>query len=214
MTGNRQSLQLYRHPLSGHAHRAQLALGLLGLPYELMEIDLKKGEQKTPEFLKISPFGQVPVLVDDGTAVFDSNAILVYLATRYDAQERRWLPRDPITQASVQAWLSVAAGQIAFGPAAARLINVFGVQRDPKEAIARAHALLGVMERHLAGRTFLVGDAPTIADIAGYSYIWAAPEGDVDLAAYPAVRSWLARIEALPGFVPFVQTPVGLRTAA
>ncbi|MBS0453235.1 MAG: glutathione S-transferase [Proteobacteria bacterium] len=207
-------MQLYRHTLSGHAHRAQLALGLLGLPHELIEVDLRKGEQKTPEFLKISPFGQVPVLMDNGVTVFDSNAILVYLATRYDAQERRWLPRDPVAQASVQAWLSVAAGQIAFGPAAARLINVFGVQRDPQEPIARAHALLKVMGRHLAERSFLVGDAPTIADIAGYSYTWAAPEGSVDLAPYPAVREWLSRIESLPGFVPFVQTPVGLRAAA
>ncbi|MBS0340538.1 MAG: glutathione S-transferase [Proteobacteria bacterium] len=214
MTNNRPPLQLYRHPLSGHSHRVQLALGLLGLPCELIEIDLRKGEQKAPEFLKISPFGQVPVLVDNGTTVFDSNAILVYLATRHDADERRWLPRDPAAQAGVQAWLSVAAGQIAFGPATARLINVFGVQRDPHEAIARAHALFKVMELHLAERTFLVGDAPTIADIAGYSYISAAPEGNVDLAPYPALRNWLARIEALPGFVPFVQTPVGLRSAA
>ena len=214
MTADRQPLQLYRHPLSGHAHRAQLALGFLELPYELIEVDLKKGEQKAPEFLEISPFGQVPVLVDNGTAVFDSNAILVYLATRYDGHDRRWLPRDPVAQASVQAWLSVAAGQIAFGPATARLINVFGAQRDLQEAITRSHALLKVIEHHLAARTFLVGEAPTIADIAGYSYIWAAPEGGVDLTPYPAVSRWLARIEALPGFVPFVQTPVGLRCAA
>ena len=213
MTNNRQPLQLYRHTLSGHAHRAQLALGLLGLPHELIEVDLRKGEQKTPEFLKISPFGQVPVLVDGDTTVFDSNAILVYLATRYDDQERRWLPRDPVAQARVQAWLSVAAGQIAFGPAAARLITVFGAQRDPQEAIARSHALLKVMEQHLSAQGFLVGDSPTIADIAGYSYLWAAPEGGVDLAPYPAVRAWLSRIESLRGFVPFVETPVGLRAA-
>ena len=214
MTNNRQPLQLYRHTLSGHAHRAQLALGLLDLPHELIEVDLRKGEQKTPEFLKISPFGQVPVLVDGDTTVFDSNAILVYLATRYDDKERRWLPRDPVAQARVQAWLSVAAGQIAFGPAAARLINVFGVQRDPQEAITRSHALLKVMEQHLGAQGFLVGGSPTIADIAGYSYLWAAPEGGVDLAPYPAVRAWLSRIENLRGFVPFVQTPVGLRAAA
>lgn len=214
MTANRQPLQLYRHALSGHAHRAQLALGLLDLPHELIDVDLRKGEQKTPEFLKISPFGQVPVLVDGDISVFDSNAILVYLATRYDQEERRWLPHDPVVQSRVQAWLSVAAGHIAFGPAAARLINVFGIQRDPQEAITRSHALLKVMETHLGNRAFLASDAPTIADIAGYSYLWAAPEGNVDLAPYPAVRAWLARIERLPGFVPFVQTPVGLRAVA
>ena len=164
---------------------------------------------KSPEFLKLNPFGQVPVLDDDGTALFDSNAILVYLATKYDA-DRRWLPRDPKGQADVQAWLSVAAGLIAFGPAAARLITVFGAKYNPEDVISRAHGLLRVMNAQLATRHFLVGHDATLADIAGYSYISAAPEGNVDLAAYPNVRAWLARVEALPGFVPFQKTPVGL----
>ncbi|SFM97108.1 glutathione S-transferase family protein [Variovorax sp. OV329] len=206
----RAPLQLHRFALSGHAHRVHLALGLMGLPYELIDVDLPKGEHKTPEFLKMHPFGQVPVLVDGDDAVFDSNAILVYLATRYDADERCWLPRDALAQARVQAWLSVAAGQIAFGPASARLVTLFGQKLDADSLIARSHALLKVMDKHLSTQAFLAADAPTIADIAGYSYIWAAPEGNVDLADYPAVRAWLARIEALPGFVPFIRSPVGL----
>jgi glutathione S-transferase len=203
------SIKLHRHPLSGHSHRAQLALSLLGVPHELVDVDLMKGAHKAPEFVKLSPFGQVPVLDDHGTTLFDSNAILVYLATLYDA-DRRWLPRDPKGQADVQAWLSVAAGQIAFGPAAARLITVFGAKYNPDDVIGRAHALLKVMDTQLATRAFLVGDGATLADIAGYSYIAAAPEGNVDLAAYPNVRAWLARVEALPGFVPFQKTAVGL----
>jgi glutathione S-transferase len=110
----------------------------------------------------------------------------------------------------VQAWLSVAAGQIAFGPAAARLITVFGAKYNPEDVIGRAHTLLKVMEAQLATRSFLVGSTATVADIAGYSYVAAAPEGNVDLAAYPNVRTWLARVEALPGFVPFQKTAVGL----
>jgi glutathione S-transferase len=204
------SIKLHRHPLSGHSHRAQLALSLMGLPHELVDVDLMKGAHKAPDFVKLSPFGQVPVLDDDGSIVFDSNAILVYLATRYDA-DRRWLPRDPKGQADVQAWLSVAAGQIAFGPAAARLITVFGAKYNPEDVIGRAHGLLKVMDAQLGARTFLVGNDATLADIAGYSYIAAAPEGNVDLSAYPNVRAWLARVEALPGFVPFQKTPVGLR---
>ena len=210
MTSLHTPLRLHRFSLSGHAHRVHLALGLMELPYELVDVDLRKGEHKTPEFLRMHPFGQVPVLVDGDTTVFDSNAILVYLATRYDAEDRRWPPRDPLAQARVQAWLSVAAGQIAFGPAAARLVTLFGRKLDADELIARSHALLEVMDKHLATQPFLAIDTPTIADIAGYSYIWAAPEGNVDLAAYPAVRAWLARIEALPGFVPFIRSPVGL----
>jgi glutathione S-transferase len=203
------SLKLHRHPLSGHSHRAQLALSLMGLPHELIEVDLMKGAHKSPEFVKLSPFGQVPVLDDDGTIVFDSNAILVYLATKYDA-DRRWLPRDPKGQADVQAWLSVSAGQIAYGPAAARLITVFGAKLNADDVIGRSHGLLKVMDAQLATRSFLVGNEATLADMAGYSYISAAPEGNVDLAGYARVRAWLARVEALPGFVPFQKTPVGL----
>lgn len=203
------TIKLHRHPLSGHSHRVQLALSLMGLPHELIDVDLMKGAHKAPEFVKHSPFGQVPMLDDNGTMLFDSNAILVYLATKYDAQ-RRWLPQDPKGQADVQAWLSVAAGQIAFGPAAARLITVFGAKYNPEDVIGRAHALLKVMDGQLATRHFLVGDQATLADIAGYSYVWAAPEGNVDLSLYPHVLAWLARVEALPGLVPFHKTPVGL----
>jgi glutathione S-transferase len=203
------SVTLYGFPLSGHSHRVQLALSLMGLPHEVVQVDLKNGAHKSPEFLRLNPFGQVPVLDDNGTTLFDSNAILVYLATQYDA-DRRWLPRDPKGQADVQAWLSVAAGLVAFGPAAARLITVFGARLNPEEVIGRAHGLLKVMDLQLAARPFLVGNSATLADIAGYSYIAAAPEGNVDLAAYPNVRAWLERVQVLPGFVPFPKTPVGL----
>ncbi|WP_310732803.1 glutathione S-transferase family protein [Sphaerotilus montanus] len=202
-------MTLHGFPLSGHSHRVQLALSLMGLPHQVVQVDLKNGAHKSPEFLQLNPFGQVPVLDDGGTTLFDSNAILVYLATKYDA-DHRWLPRDPKGQADVQAWLSVAAGQIAFGPAAARLITVFGARINPEDVIGRAHGLLKVMDAQLAARHFLVGNSATLADIAGYSYVSAAPEGNVDLAAYPNVRAWLARVEALPGFVPFQKTPVGL----
>ena len=201
--------KLYRHPLSGHAHRAQLALSLLGVPHELVEVDLMQAAHRSPEFLALNPFGQVPVLDDKGTIVADSNAILVYLAQKYD-NHGTWYPRDPKGQADVQLWLSVAAGLIAFGPAAARLITVFGAKTNAQEVIARANSLLQVMDKHLATRQWLAGNGPTIADIAGYSYVAAAPEGNVDLAGFAQVRAWLQRIEALPGFVPMQKTRVGL----
>ncbi|MCI4431676.1 MAG: glutathione S-transferase [Burkholderiales bacterium] len=203
------TLKLHRHPLSGHSHRVQLALSLMGLPFEMTDVDLMKAAHKSPEFIKLNPFGQVPVLEDGDTVVFDSNAILVYLAAKFDPAGR-WLPRDAKGQADVQAWFSVAAGQIAFGPATARLVTVFGAQRDAQDAIARAHALLKVMDARLGISAFLTGAAANLADVAAYSYISAAPEGNVDLGAYANVRSWLARIEAMPGFVPFHKTAVGL----
>ena len=205
-------MKLYHHPLSGHAHRARLGLAFLGVPHALVEVDLKSGAHKTPEFLALNPFGQVPVLDDDGVIVSDSNAILVYVAKR--AGRTDWLPEDPGGSAAVQRWLSVAAGEVAYGPAAARLVTVFGATFDPAEVIGRAHTLLRRIEAHLAGRDWLVGERPTIADVALYSYVARAPEGNVDLAGYPNVNAFLRRVEALPGFVPFAETPAGLTAAA
>ncbi|WP_448098840.1 glutathione S-transferase family protein [Luteibacter yeojuensis] len=201
-------MKLYHHPLSGHSHRARLFVSLLGLPHELVEVDLMAGAHKTPEFLKLNPFGQVPLLDDEGVVVADSNAILVYLAKK--AGRTDWLPDDPAGAAAVQRWLSVAAGDVAYGPAAARLITVFGAKYDANEVIARAHVLLKRLEARLSAQDWLASGHPTIADVAIYSYIARAPEGNVDLSDYPAVNAFLRRIEDLPGFVPFARTPVGL----
>jgi len=205
-------LKIHHHPLSGHSHRVVLFASLLGLNAELVEVDLKSGAHKKPEFLALNPFGQVPVLEDDGVAIADSNAILVYLANK--SGQRAWLPEDARGAAAVQRWLSVAAGEVAYGPAAARLITVFGAGFNAEEVIGRAHALLNKLEAHLANREWLAADHPTIADVAIYSYLARAPEGNVDLSAYTAVKGFLGRVEALPGFVPFVQTPAGLTANA
>lgn len=206
-------MKLYLHPLSGHSHRARLFASLLGLAPELIEVDLMAGAHKTPEFLALNPFGQVPVLVDDdGTVIADSLAILVYLARKTGRTD--WFPDDAEGTARVQRWLSVAAGEVAYGPAAARLITVFGAKYNPDEVIARAHALLGKLEASLADRAWLAADHATIADVAIYSYVARAPEGNVDLAGYPLVRAFLRRVEALPGFTPFVETAAGLCAAA
>lgn len=205
-----QPIKLYRMAISGHCHRIELFLSLLDLPFELINVDLTTGAHKKPEFLALNPFGQLPVIQDGDVTLADSNAILVYLATRYAAPSASWLPKDALAAASVQRWLSVAAGPLAFGPAAARVIQLFKRPDSPEAAIARAHALFAVMEQQLDQSTYLVGNAPTLADVANYSYIARAPEGNVSLDAYPKLRAWLARIEALPGFVPMIRTPVGL----
>jgi glutathione S-transferase len=197
-----QPIRLYRHVLSGHAHRVELFLSLLGLPCEKIDVDMVRGAHKAPEFIaRNNPFGQVPVMEDGDVAIADSNAILVYLATRYDP-DGRWLPRDAVGAARVQQWLSVAAGQLAYGPVQARFIKLFGARLDLDRAQAISRKLLEVLDKELANRQFLAGDAPTIADIALYSYTAHAPEGGVPLEPYGHVRAWLARIEALPGFVP------------
>ncbi|MCG6542008.1 glutathione S-transferase [Pseudomonas sp. KSR10] len=204
------AIKLYRHPLSGHAHRVELLLSLMKLPTELVLVDLANGAHKKPEFLAINAFGQVPVIEDNGTTLSDSNAILVYLAKKYGGGS--WLAEDPLGAARIQRWLSVAAGQIAYGPAAARLITVFGAPLNADDVTARSHALLKVMDSELTSSPFLAGNTATIADVANYTYIAHAPEGNVSLQAYPNVRAWLERIEALPGFVPMQRTAVGLQS--
>lgn len=207
-----QAIKLYNFPRSGHAHRVELMLSLLQLPTELIFVDLAKGEHKQPTYLAINPFGQVPAIDDQGVVLADSNAILVYLAQKYG--NGRWLPADPVGAAKVQRWLSIAAGPIAFGPARARLITVFGAAYNAEEVIAYSHIWLKMIDQELADSPYLVGSEPTIADLAAYSYIAHAPEGNVSLEDYANVRAWLARIEALPGFVGMPRTVTGLQKTA
>ncbi|WP_020407929.1 glutathione S-transferase family protein [Hahella ganghwensis] len=203
-----QPVKLYQYPLSGHCHRVQLFLSILNLPYELVMVDLLKGEHKQPSFLELNAFGQVPVMDDSGIILADSNAILVYLASRYD--DGAWLPTDPERAGTTQRWLSVAATALLNGPGSARLITLFGAKLNVEEALKKSADLLAIMEAELSRREFFVGSTPTIADIAMYTYTAHAPEGNVSLEPYPHVLSWLKRIEALPGFVPMEQSPVGL----
>lgn len=205
-----RAIKLYRAAISGHSHRVELFLSLLGVPFELIDVDLMSGAHKKPDFLAMNPFGQVPVIEDGEVTLADSNAILVYLTHRYAQDAESWLPSEPLAAAQVQRWLSVAAGPLAFGPSAARVIQLFKSPASPDEAMARAHALFRVMEQQLAESAFLTGGKVTLADIANYSYVARAPEGNVSLETYPNVRAWLARVEALPRFVPMVKSPVGL----
>ena len=201
-------MKLYFHPISGHAHRARLFLSLIGADVDIVTVDLTKGEHKTPAYLAMDRFGQVPLLEDDGQYIADSNAIMVYAAKKFGRTE--WLPEDAAGAAKVQRWLSVAAGHIAFGPGAARLITLFNAGFNPEEVINRAHAILKLIDAELEGREWIAAERPTIADIALYSYIASAPEGNVDISTYANVNGWLARIEALPSFVEFSKNAVGL----
>ena len=162
------AIHLYRFALSGHSHRVQLMLSLLQLPCTSHDVNLAAGEHKSPAFLARNAFGQVPVIEDGDFTLADSNAILVYLALTYDPQ-RRWLPLDPRAQASIQRWLSVAAGPLAFGPAAARVATLFGRPAN-QQSHGTAQTLFDLMERHLTDRSWLATDEATIADIAMYSY--------------------------------------------
>lgn len=198
-------MRLHRNAISGHCHRVELFLNILNVPYESIDVDLRAGGHKTPEFLALNPFGQIPVLEDGELVLADSNAILVYLASKYDPN-RQWLPTDPVRAARVQRWLSVAAGPLAYGPAAARRISLFKTPQDLVFAQGIATGLLKVLDAVLASEPYFAGQSPTLADLAMYAYTARAPEGRVDLAPYGNVNGWLRRIEGLPGFVPMLQS--------
>ncbi|MDN7749612.1 glutathione S-transferase family protein [Burkholderia gladioli] len=199
-------MQLHSFHLSGHSHRVRLFLSLLGVEHEVHEVDLRQRQQKSPDYLRINPLGQVPALVDGEQVIVDSTAILVYLARKHGPS---WLPADATGAARVQRWLSAASGEVAHGLAAARAIQLFKLPRDPAEAIAQGEAFLAALDRELAGSDWLAGNAPTIADVAIYAYVARAGEGKVDRSDCRNVTRWLERVEALPGFVPFVRSPIG-----
>jgi glutathione S-transferase len=201
------SINIYSFPLSGHAHRVELFAGLSGIAHQVINVDLAAGEHKQATFLAINPTGQVPAIQDGDVTITDSNAILVYLAKKYAPE---FLPQNPVTQAEIQKFLTLAAGEIAFGPAAVRLINVFKAPLDVDFAKSTAENVFSKLEAHLEGREFLVAEKPTIADVAIYSYTAHAPEGGVSLDSYPNIRRLLTNIENLKGFVPMQSTKVGL----
>lgn len=194
------TIKLYGTPLSGHCHRVSLLLDMLQLPYEFIESAAKR---QSPEFLQLNPLGQVPVLTDGDLVLCDSNAILVYLVKRY-APESNWLSDDAVESAHIQRWLSIAAGEVRYGPASARMTSLWQLKGevDIELAATIAAKLLRVMNAHLADRNWLATAQPTIADLACYSYIAHASEGRISLEPYPAVRTWLKRVEALPKFRP------------
>ncbi len=199
-------MKLYELALSGHSHRVKLFLNLLGEEFQSVPVDLLNGAHKQPEYLQMNPFGQVPVLQDDSETIADSNAILVYLASKYDAA-RKWYPEDPLKAAQIQIWLSKAANELANSVAAARLVTVFNASLDHDALKVKAHELLNIMNDHLADKDYFVGNSPTIADIAMFSYTAHAEEGGVSLKNYRNVTRWIKNIEALPGFVAMPSTP-------
>ncbi|QEW32444.1 glutathione S-transferase [Erwinia billingiae] len=199
------ALTLYTTPLSGHGHRVKLLLTLLNLPFEEREAGAE--QRKTAEFLAVNPLGQVPVLIDDGTAIVDSNAILIWLVKRY-APDSQWLPKDLKQEVEVHQWLAKAAGEIRYGVASARLIKQFSTPENYDSAKSVAAKFLPRMAQHLSGRRWLVGEQATLADVACYAYVACAPEGGITLTPFPAIQRWIQQVEAIPGFVGLPPLPI------
>lgn len=194
----------YGNPISGNAHKVYNFLNILGVPFENKDVDLGAGEHKSPDFLALNKLGQIPVMTDDDIVLRDSVAILTYLARQYDASNQ-WLPTDSYQLALVQQWLSVSVNEIRGGPAMIRAIKLFGMSDDTAPVIEKTEKLFNeLFEPHLKNNDWLVGDDPTIADIACYSYIARVDDGDFSLEPYSALRGWLSRVEAIKGFAPML----------
>lgn len=192
-------MKLYNLELSGNCYKVRLFAGLAGIPLDIEAVDFLDGAHKRPPLIDLNPWGELPVLQDGDLALRDSQAILVYLAARY--ADERWLPRDAAGMAQVMQWLSTAANEVQNGPAAARLVDKFGSAIDKADTLRRSARILPLIEAHLAKQDWLALDRPTIADCAVFPYVALAPEGGISLADYPAIRAWIARVKALPGFV-------------
>jgi glutathione S-transferase len=191
-------MKLYDFELSGNAYKIRLMLALLGQRYDARSVDIFSGENRKPEFLRLNPRGQVPVLSDGDYTVWDSQAILVYLARKYGGDT--WLPSDPRCMGDIMQWLAVSENEVLYGLGRARVISKFKLSGDLEAAQKSGRAILAVMEQHLATRDWLTCGRATIADVACYPYVALAPEGGIDLAPYPAVRAWIARVQKLPNY--------------
>lgn len=192
-------MKLYDLDVSGNCHKVRLFLSILGKPVELVPVDFMDGEHKRPPMTDLNPFGEIPIFVDGDVVLRDSQAILVYLARKYD--ETDWLPLDAAPMAQVMEWVGVAQNEIMRGPNDARLAEKFGYKLDVELAREKAGRILKLMDERLRDRDWLALDRPTIADIACYPYVAVGHEGSVPSSDYPAIEAWIARLKVLPGFL-------------
>ena len=192
-------MRLYVGDRSGNCHKVQLFLSVLETPYEEVRMTYDDRSLKSADFLAKNPRGQVPVLEHEGRYVWDSQAILVYLARRFGGE--RWLPLDAFGMAEVMQWLALSENEMLYGIARARAIRTFREEGDHARAVAIAHRGLAVLERRLEESDWLALGRPTIAEMACFTYPALAHEGDIDVGAYRSVVAWLGRVRALPGFV-------------
>jgi glutathione S-transferase len=192
-------IKLYDSALSGNCHKVRMALGFLGLAHELIPMNWARGDQRSAEFRAVNPRGQLPALDDDGTVVWDSQAILVYLARTYGPST--WLPNDPLALARVTQWLMLANEEIR----ALAWARVTVLMKRPRDELPKLQEFgtsgLSVLEKRLEKNDWVALDHFTIADIACFPYVGLAPQGEVSLDPFPAVTAWLERIKALDKYV-------------
>jgi glutathione S-transferase len=198
-------LRLFDYSDSGNGYKIRLLLGQLGRPFELVEVDILKGESRTPEFLAKNPNGRIPLLeTAPGSFLPESNAILFYLA-----EGTPFLPEGRLGRAQALQWMFFEQYSHEPNIATARFwLRHMEMTEERRAALVQKQKLgrdaLGVMERHLGAHEWFAGGRYSIADIALYAYTHVAHQGGFDLAPYTAVRAWLARVAAQPDYVPML----------
>ncbi len=193
---------LYDSSVSGNCYKVRLMLAHLGLACERREVDVVERAGRMELLGDLNPALRVPTLVlDDGRPLAESNAIIWYLA-----EGTRYLPEDRYERAQVMQWLCFEQYSHEPNIAVARFLVAVSGRPVPAQRLAElrvaGYAALDAMERHLAGREFLIGGRYTIADVALYAYTHVAPEGGFDLGGYPALARWLDRVADQPGHIP------------
>lgn len=200
-------LKLYDFLPSGNGYKVRLLLTQLGIPFERVEINILKGESRTPEFLKKNSNGRIPVLqLESGDLLAESNAILFYFS-----EDTEFLPADKLLRARVLQWLFFEQYSHEPNIATPRFwITELGKADEYREAIEQkrqaGYAALGVMEQHLTQQKFFVGDRYSIADIGLFAYTHVADEGGFDLSQFPAIQAWIERVKAQPNYIPITRS--------
>ena len=198
-------IKLYDFELSGSCYKIRLLLSMLGQQHEAINIDFINKEHKTAKYTALNPFGEIPIMEDGDVRLRDAQAIMVYLAKKFD-KTNAWYPDDAASMAKIQQWLSTGGGEV-MNAAGARLVKILNYPLDLEKLQAGAHRVFKILDVHLAGRQFLELGHPTIGDIACFPYTAMAGEGGIDLFQYKNVLAWIERMKKLPGFIPMTGIP-------
>lgn len=193
-------IRLYDFELSGSCYKIRLFMNILGIEYQPQTVDFINKEHKNEQYLKLNAFGEIPILEDGELRLRDAQAILIYLAKKYDSTGQ-WFPEDAASAGRVAQWLATGGGEI-MNSAGARLVKILNYPLDLEKLQAGAKRVFGILNDHLADREWLELGQPTIADIACFPYTALAGEGGIDLSAYPNVQRWIECVKALPKFIP------------
>lgn len=198
-------IKLYDFELSGSCYKIRMLMNVLGVKYEAVNVDFVNKEHKTGTYLALNAFGEIPIFDDGELRLRDAQAIMVYLARKYD-KDNYWYPSDAESAGRIQQWLSTGGGEV-MNAAGARLVKILNYPLDLEKLQAGANRVFKIMDDHLAGKEFLELGHPTIADIACFPYTAMAGEGGIDLSPYPNVLAWIERMKRMPGFIPMPGIP-------